>query len=52
MSKLIDYLFNRGKSGRCIHCGRKLTEIEVEYYEISCERCERKLLKRLSKTEL
>lgn len=27
---------------RCVFCGRKLTDIEVKYYENSCDKCEEK----------
>lgn len=27
---------------RCVFCGRKLTDIEIKYYENSCDKCEEK----------
>ena len=41
---LLGWLF-RNKPNRCYWCGRKLTEIEKEHYDNSCERCESKITK-------
>lgn len=37
--KFIDKLRHKHYN-RCIYCGHKLTDREIEYYECTCNRCE------------
>ncbi len=44
----LGWLF-RNDSSRCSNCGRKLTDLEVEYYLSWCEKCEGKAMIMLNK---
>lgn len=43
--------WNRGKDGYCNRCGSKLTEEELQYYEIHCEKCEDYVYRKLNKED-
>lgn len=36
---------------RCINCGRRLTDTEMTYYGMNCERCEKKIQKVLDEKD-
>lgn len=46
--KYIDRVLGR-KYSRCHDCGKKLTKQEIHYYGNTCEKCEKRFMKWLSK---
>lgn len=38
---------HRKDKGYCRRCGKKLTDHEIEWYGVNCEKCEQKYMKEL-----
>lgn len=38
---------HRNDPGYCRRCGKKLTDHEIQFYAINCEKCEQKYMREL-----
>lgn len=48
---LLKALYYKDNPDHCNICGKKLNNIEKEYYGCTCERCEGKLWERINKED-